>query len=318
MKSSLLQELLGLKSKLEDIEKEVLIQNNIEETQEIIINTHNVEQKLEDFFATKDQVVSLNIGGKIFLTKEATILGLEGTLFHSILTKSIEENQNPLKEMFFDRSSTYFPVIMNYLRTKQFSHKKLTKIQKEELMKEMDYYGINVSKNKKSFDIEWDMALSKPNMFTINIDDPRKIRLHSTTCYTHFLTNRIFTDESFIVELESTVTQTDNYYYLGIINESYNTTSSCGCCNPANSFYIQCDGSTHINGTRVENSLFSWGANQVTVTLKVNIHEKTIYFSVSDKGELGPFTITGNTFRVYAGHCNTGNGEINITECYEI
>ena len=45
-----------------------------------------------------------------------------------------------------------------------------------------------------------------------------------------------------------------------------------------------------------------------------------MYFLFPDKNdkELGPYTLTGNDFRVYAGHCNSGNGTITILDCYEI
>jgi len=173
--------------------------------------------------------------------------------------------------------------------------------------------------NKKGFiDIGWDQALSKAGMCTVDPNDSKKVRIHSTTCYTHFLTNRTFTDENFVIELETTVTQTDNYFYIGIVSETYSTTGNCMCCNPANSYYIQCDGSTHINAQRTENTQMAWNSQHVTVGLKVNLQEKQITFYIVDKGEVGPFPIaTGNNWRVVAGHCNTGNGDITITDCYE-
>jgi hypothetical protein len=118
--------------------------------------------------------------------------------------------------------------------------------------------------------------------------------------------------------MESTVTQTDNYFYIGVVNENYSFTGSCGCCNPANSWYIQCDGSSHSNGVRTENYHLAWNGANVTVTMKVLIESKQIYFNVEGKGEVGPYPLSGNSFRVYAGHCNTGNGTITITDCCEI
>ena len=324
MKSSLIDELLGLKSKLENMEKEVYEiseQKPLEEQQQIndTDNTKRLEDKLEESLSTKDQVISLNIGGKIFLTKQATLLAHEGSLFHSIISKNTQENNEPLKELFFDRSPSYFSHVLNFLRTKKISYKKMNKFQREELKNEIEYYGLKeLLPSKKNLDIEWDSVLSKQGMFTVNTDDHRIIRLHSTTCYTHFLTNRTFTDENFIIELESSVVQTDNYYYLGIINEQYNTTSNCGCCNPTNSYYIQCDGSTHINGVRTENTQMAWHSQPILITLKVNLSEKNIIFSIENKGELGPFPIMGRDFKVYAGHCNSGNGEIKINDCYEV
>jgi len=316
--NSLLDVLQGLKNKLISIENEVKVQNkqvNIEPE----VKSRTIEEKLEEYLSKRDQVIDLNIGGKIFRTKEETLLNFEGSLFHSILTKNKEEG-NPTKELFFDRSPVFFPLILNFLRTRKLNLKKISKDHKEVIMKEIEYYGlssiINVSK-KQEIDIFWDQGLSKAGMCTVYRDDPRKLRVHSTTCYTHFLTNRNFIDESFVIELESTVTQTDNYYYIGLINENYNTGSNCMCCNPANSFYIQCDGSTHINGTRTENGNLAWFGQNITITLKVNLQVRQITFCVLDKGEAGPFTITGSNFKVVAGHCNNGNGEIIINSCFE-
>jgi hypothetical protein len=89
------------------------------------------------------------------------------------------------------------------------------------------------------------------------------------------------------------------------------------CTNPGNSWYIQCDGSTHSNGTRTDNFNLSWGTANVTVTIKILLDSKQVYFIVDEKGEVGPFPLTGNTFRVVSGHCNTGNGRLTITDCCE-
>jgi len=316
---------MGLKSKLENIEKEVKITagGNVEEVFEY--NNHmSIEQKLEDYLKTKDQNISINIGGKIHRTKVPTLLSKEGSLFHSIITKHQTENTEIPKELFFDRSATYFPHILNFLRTGKISMKKLkfTKLQREEFNKELEYYGMSdiLGVNKKGFiETGWDQQLSKPGMCTVDINDSKKVRIHSNTCYTHFLTNRTFTDENFVIELESTVTQTDFYYYIGIINETFSPTGNCMCTNPANSYYIQCDGSTHINAVRTDNVNMAWNALPVTVGMRINLQEKQITFYIQDKGEVGPFTIgTGTNWRVVAGHCNTGNGEITITECYEV
>jgi len=38
---------------------------------------------------------------------------------------------------------------------------------------------------------------------------------------------------------------------------------------------------------------------------------------IPDKVEAGPYNITGNSFRVVSGHCNTGNGTLTILSCEE-
>jgi len=127
-----------------------------------------------------------------------------------------------------------------------------------------------------------------------------------------------FTTENFQVELDSTVGQTDNYYYIGVANESYSFTGSCGCCNPANFYYIQCDGSTHMSGSTTYNTAHAWHGQPIQITIKVYLATKQIYFLVGDRTPLGPYTLSGSNFRVAAGHCNSGNGNLKIVSCNEI
>ena len=50
---------------------------------------------------------------------------------------------------------------------------------------------------------------------------------------------------------------------IGVVNESYSTTTNCMCCNPSNAFYIQCDGSIHINANRISDNKLAWHKNNV-------------------------------------------------------
>ena len=236
---------------------------------------------------------------------------------------SREHNKETPKEFFFDRNYTHFPLVLEYLRHKIVCLKNYSKIEKEDIMEEFEFFGIDLfSRGKKhaEIDIEWDQGLSKAGTCTVNSEDGRSLTVNSTTCYTHFVTNKLFNSENFVIELESTVTQTDNYYYIGIYNQNYNLSSNCGCCNPANAYYIQCDGSVHINGVRTENTGFAWNSSPCIIGLRVLLNENQIYFyKDSPVNEIGPFNIaSGNDFRVYAGHCNTGNGKLNIQTCYSI
>jgi len=281
-----------------------------------------LDQQMDEYLSTKDKVIFLNIGGKKYQTKISTLLSVKDTLFHNIVTSFISKNEDPPKELFFDRSYNHFPLILEYLRTKVISLKQYTRYDREEVVAELEYYGLadilNISK-KEIYDVFWDQNTSKSGACTVNVNDPKNIRIHSNTCYTHFVTNKAFTNENFCIELESTVTQSDNYYYIGIVNESYNLTSNCMCCNPANSYYVQCDGSIHINAVRTTDTRFQWNSQKVTIGIKVMLTERKIWFYMPDKVELGPYTIAnGTSFRVVAGHCNSGNGEITITDCYAI
>jgi len=174
---------------------------------------------------------------------------------------------------------------------------------------------LNISK-KEALDLLWDQGLSKQGVCTVT-EDPKVMRVHSNTCYTHFVTNMQFKEENFYVEIELNVQQTDDYFYIGIVNETYNYASNCMCCNPPNAFYVQCNGSIHINAQTHNNNSFAWRSEKTIMGIKVLLSEKKIYFMIPDKVEAGPYNITGNSFRVVSGHCNTGNGTLTILSCEE-
>jgi hypothetical protein len=331
MKNSLLKsDLLKLREQLENIENEIENPQNDQKVQDNFLDDgeansnkkfSNPEEQIEELISTKEDIITLNIGGKKFQTKKSTLLRLKDTLFYNLIIQYKNMNQEIPKEIFIDRGYTHFKLILDILRTNQFTFKGRPKIEREELLDEFEYYGLKSHLNlnkKKEIDIKWDQGLSKSGACTIDQNDPKKIKIHSTTCYTHFVTNPVFSKENFIIEFDSTVTQTDNYYYIGLINESYSTSGSCMCCNPSNSFYIQCDGSVHINATKHNEQALSWNGANVNLGMKVNLEEKKIWFYIPDRKEVGPYTLNGNTFRVVAGHCNTGNGMITITDCYEM
>jgi hypothetical protein len=167
----------------------------------------------------------------------------------------------------------------------------------------------------KDIPISWE-GPSKAGMCTAI--DQKTILIDSKGCYSHFLTNRTFTTEDFQITFNSSVTQSDYYYYFGLVNEHYSVTKNCMCCNPANAFYIQCDGSVHIDRNKSDFTQLKWGSASVLVTLKVWLSRRQIVFIVHGKGEAGLFTISGSTFKVISAHCNPGNGQLVITECFSL
>jgi len=317
MKGGLAKNLELLKSKLESFEKEYEVK--LETVKQTEAKFEKIENKLEDFISEKDNTITLNIGGKFFLTKMSTLLKRKDSLFHQLLNSYVSNNEEIPNEFFFDRSFKNFETIIDYLRTGQLNLKSFKNYEKQDLEEELEYYGL-IDKSNKSKKIFYELEWEKLNLKGCSVDsqDPKNLIVASNTCYTHFLTNRRFTDENFIVELESTVTQTDNYFYFGIINENYSITSNCMCCNPSNSYYVQCDGSVHINSQINNISQLAWGAKTVTIGMKVLLKERQIYFYIPDIGEYGPYSISnGNSFTVVSGHCNSGSGTIRILDCYE-
>jgi hypothetical protein len=185
---------------------------------------------------------------------------------------------------------------------------------------------ISTIKNKKStnkININWDKAKTKSEMFTIDSSDTKKVNLHTTDCYNHFVANMCFTNQNFQINLEVNVQKESNYLFLGLINGTYNLSSSCGCCNPNNSYFIQRDGSFHINGKQSTSSDFAWGSNKILLSLKVYLSDfknRRIIFCLPEKKlETSTFIIdTGSEFYLFGGTCLYSAGYVKILDCFEI
>lgn len=318
---NLKQDLIGLKSKLEDLEKILETEKNPQglsnspSENKQIKKFANSDEKISDLLSNK-QVIKLNIGGKEFMTNSSNLLYFKDSLF----AKTLLESGPNTKELFFDRSFRSFKHILNFLRDKKINLKKLNQFEREDLFEECEFYGINEEiniKKKLEYDLSWDTALSKEGACSIDSDDPRKLKVHSTSCYTHFVTNREWKDENITVEVEMNVQQTDSYLYLGIVNESYSYSGNCMCCSPSNAFYVQCNGSIKINAATISDNNFNFQSACTTIGMKIDFAEKEMYFYIPDKGENGPHKFIGNSFRIVSGHCNTGNGSISILSCSE-
>jgi len=319
----LAKDLLNLKSKLVTIEnnfsEKLLKESEIEKEQ----LDKRLDEKLNAMVKSKSSpLVNLNIGGKVFSTKLSTLLSCKESLFYKDLVQYQEEGTTLPEMIFYDRAYTHFELFLNYFRYNRFSIKGFKPWQKEEIRAEVLYYGLEPTLQlgkREDYDVSWDRTLSRQDACTISSEDPKSVRIHSTTCSTHFVTNKLFTDEDFQIELEVAVTQTDDYLYVGLFNNTFQTTTCC-CGNPQNTFFIKCDGTIHINGGTISDPRIRWNSQTIIVGMKVFLSEgqKRLFFYFPDKGdlELGPYTLVGTGFRVYAGHCNTGNGNIRILDCY--
>ena len=152
----------NLKSSLSNIKKKLNnIENEFEEKFRDVIDKENVykiiEDRLSELVDSKDSIVKLNIGGKIFQTKFSTMMKVKDTLFHKLIMNHFEENKNKSEELefFFDRSYEYFGLFLDYLRTKKYDLKKYNKFQFEDILAEAEYYGITeIAEYIKAISIE--------------------------------------------------------------------------------------------------------------------------------------------------------------------
>ena len=171
---------------------------------------------------------------------------------------------------------------------------------------------------KEKIPVSWDQALSRQGRCSIDANDSRKLKIDSESCWNHFVVNRLFSNENFIIEVETKVSQEQNYVYFGLINENYSNSNNCMCQSPKNSFYIRCNGDIAIDSTRFERKDLAWNNQTVIILMRVILKDRQVFFSIGHKEQAGPFTIHGNNFRVVAGTCNKAKGEVNILSCFSL
>ncbi len=98
-----------------------------------------MDKEANEISIKKSDIIRLNVGGDIFATKAETLLKVKDTLFYKIFLSKKFENK---KEIFFDRFSTYFGHVLNYLRYDRINLKRFKKQQLEELLIEVEYYEV--------------------------------------------------------------------------------------------------------------------------------------------------------------------------------
>lgn len=185
------------------------------------------------------------------------------------------------------------------------------------IFKKMRTLSVN-NFNKKQLGIEWDTK-DQSNKVVVNSNEAEKIVINSTSCYNWFRTNMWLEDEDFVIEFENNIVHGNYCWYIGIHNQTLtNYSGTCMCCSPANAFYLKCNGHVYISGksTKYEQLNYQNKTSNSIVTMRCHLSEKKIWFQVNDEEEQGPFTITGNKFRVIAGSCNNCTGTCTITSCY--
>ncbi len=189
----------------------------------------------------------------------------------------------------------------------------LIKINKDEFNFKIKRSLTKFMNKKGTIDIEWDTKKNNATYSSVDKSDSAQINIKGTTCYTYYQTSPEFTDEDITIEIEYKISTSDNYFYLGFINESVITTSNCMCCTIANAVYIQPNGDIVVNGSRQNSPKVMATKSQVhQLVLRLNAADKEVFFQMDDKEEVGPFKIPGKKFKFVSGSCNTVTGYIKI------
>lgn len=137
MSNLLKDDLLNLKSKLEDIESQ--LENQLKDLDVREDKWNKLDEVVEEIKKNQNDIIRMNVGGKKFATRAETLLSVKDTIFYQIiLSKKIDLKQ----EIFFDRSPKMFHYIMDYLRYHKIDYKRFKIEELEELHIEAEYYEI--------------------------------------------------------------------------------------------------------------------------------------------------------------------------------
>jgi phosphotransferase system HPr-like phosphotransfer protein len=135
------------------------LQNEKKSNQDILNASLKLDEvmKLNSEKHSKNEVVTLNVGGRLFATFKWTLMNYEHSYFFALLNSGIFL-PGADGSYFIDRSPTHFELIIDYLRNGEFSKKKLkiiTSLELEELIEECDYYLLPIPI------MQWDLSPSR-------------------------------------------------------------------------------------------------------------------------------------------------------------
>jgi hypothetical protein len=175
-----------LRNKLMNLEKDFTLKLNEVEIKEKKFK--EMDLKVDEIISKNDSVITLNVGGKIFQTKLSTLLSVKDTIFYRLLGSFIESGSEISKELFFDRSYHYFPLILDFLRTKKYSINGYGKFYLDDILKETEYYGISEISNhilemqKEIEFVNWEAAPRYSTAGTHNLQDLKDKSLMKGIC----------------------------------------------------------------------------------------------------------------------------------------
>jgi len=134
---NLKDDLSTLKNRLESIESQLEGQMKELDTRET--KWTKLDKDVEEILKVQNDVIRFNVGGKHFATSTDTLLKTPDTLFYKLV---LSKKMNLDEEIFFDRSPTFFPVILDFLRTKKINYKRFTNDELKQLAVEVEYYEV--------------------------------------------------------------------------------------------------------------------------------------------------------------------------------
>jgi hypothetical protein len=111
------------------------------------IETKNFEFARADEIAAKllelkeEELVRINIAGKQAQTYLSNLLHLKDSLFYKLIIHDYINTESIRDEFYFDRSSEFFDILLNYIRTGIVIYEDLNGIEKNNLLTDFEFYG---------------------------------------------------------------------------------------------------------------------------------------------------------------------------------
>ncbi len=132
-------DLTSLKNKLNLLESQ--LENQMDDLELKEEKWKKIDEEAQDYLKNQSDLIRLNVGGKKFVTRLETLLGIKDTFFYKVV---VSKKFNLEEELFFDRNPKIFPIIMDSLRKKKIEYNKLSNNQLEDLKLEADYFDVNL------------------------------------------------------------------------------------------------------------------------------------------------------------------------------
>ncbi len=105
--------------------------------------------------------IKLYVGGQLFMASKETFLKFEGSFFFAMLSSGRWEPDED-GAYFIDRSPTYFPYVIDYLRTGSLDVlTRLSKVEVQCVETEFDYYQIDLPRPSTP---EWDTSIDAAHL----------------------------------------------------------------------------------------------------------------------------------------------------------
>lgn len=105
---------------------------------------HCLLQKINNSLQNSNNIIVLNIGGKIFNTNKQTLMSIKNTYFYGLMVNNEKFKLNPNGVYFIDRDPIVFDRILNFLRTGNLNINELTPYLITILNDDLDYYCLPI------------------------------------------------------------------------------------------------------------------------------------------------------------------------------